>query len=183
MSGTSSGGARKAAPKRTSVLMKIAGPAVAVALLATVVVLLVFGDQLVGGGDGGAGKGDEPAAGTQVAAADVDPAKRDEVVDAASAVLNRWSQPGLDYDKWWSGLKPLLTPGGREAYAYTDPKQVPELADFTADHVVLNPSGATATVWFETSDGLFGVDMSRKGSTGAWLANRVVFPGEESMFA
>lgn len=174
-------GARKAAPTPVRLVTRIAGPAVAVALLATVIVLLVFGDQLVGSG-GDPDKERKPA-GQDVAVAEVDAAQRDEVVDAAATVLNRWSQPQLAYDAWWSEIKPLLTPGGREAYAFTDPRQVPELADLTADHVVLNPSGATATVWFATSDGLFGVDLSRKGSTGKWLANRVVFPGEESMFA
>ena len=84
-----SGGARRAAPGRTSVLMRIAGPAVAVALLATVVVLLVFGDRLVGGG--GSDQGDKPLADQEVAAAQVDAAQRDEVVDAAATVLNRWS--------------------------------------------------------------------------------------------
>jgi hypothetical protein len=175
-------GARKAAPPRSSVLLRIAGPAVAVALLATIVVLLVFGDRLVGGG-GGDGPEQDAAPGQETVAAPVDAEQRDEVVEAASALLNRWSQPDLDYDAWWKGLRPLLTPGGREAYAFTDPRKVPELADLSADHVVLNPSGATATVWFETSDGVFGVDLSRKDATGAWLANRVVFPGQESMFA
>ena len=107
----------------------------------------------------------------------------DSSTASATCAVDTWSQPELGYDAWWAGLKPLLTPGGREAYAYSDPAQVPQLDDLTADHVVLNPSGATATVWFETSDGLFGVDLSRKAATGKWLANRVVFPGEESMFA
>ena len=49
------------------------------------------------------------------------PNSADEVVEAASAVLDTWSQPALGYDEWWSGLKPLLTPGGREAYSFTDP--------------------------------------------------------------
>jgi hypothetical protein len=171
-------GARKAAPAPTSALVRVGGAAVAVALLATVAVLLVFGDRLVADGPAGAGKNDKDSAATPVEAE-----QQDEVVEAASAVLNRWSQPDLAYAEWWSGLKPLLTPGGREAYAFTDPAKVPELADLAADHVVLNPSGATATVWFETSDGLYGVDLSRKGATGRWLANRVVFPGGESMFA
>jgi hypothetical protein len=163
--------------------MKVAGPAVAVALLATLVVLLVFGDRLMGG-DGGGAAGDPAAKKDETAqVAEVDAAQRDEVVEAASAVLNRWSQPHLGYAKWWKGVRPLLTPGGREAYAFTDPAKVPELADLTPTHVVLNPSGATATVWFDTSDGEFGVDLSRKDATGKWLANRVVFPGEESMFA
>ena len=177
-----SGGTRKAAPGPAALLVRIGGPALAVALLATLVVLLVFGDQLMGG-NGKAGAPDKSKDADVAEVTQVDAAQRDEVVEAASAVLNRWSQPELGYGKWWKGIKPLLTPGGREAYAYTNPKKVPELADLTPTHVVLNPSGATATVWFDTSDGEFGVDLSRKDATGKWLANRVVFPGEESMFA
>ena len=174
-----SAGARKAAPGPAHTLVRVGGAALAVALIATVAVLLVFGDRLVGDDPADQDDKDKDTA----AAAPVEAEERDEVVDAASAVLDTWSQPELGYDAWWAGLKPLLTPGGREAYAYSDPAQVPQLDDLTADHVVLNPSGATATVWFETSDGLFGVDLSRKAATGKWLANRVVFPGEESMFA
>lgn len=177
-------GARKAPPRPVNPVVKIAGPALGVALAVTILVLLVFGDRLMsGGGSGGDADKDSAKPGTEISTTSVDPATQDEVVAAASAVLNRWSQPELTYDKWWRNLKPLLTPGGREAYAFTDPQQVPQLADMSADHVVLNPSGATATVWFETSDGVFGVDLSRKDATGKWLANRVVFPGEESMFA
>ena len=171
-------GARKAAPAPGSTMRKVGGAVVAVALLATVAILMVFGDRLVAGDPAATNDKDKESAVTPV-----ESDQRDDVVEAASAVLNRWSQPALGYDEWWSGLKPLLTPGGREAYSFTDPTQLPELADLTADHVVLNPSGATATVWFETSDGRFGVDLSRKAATGEWRANRVVFPGQESMFA
>ena len=173
-----SGGTRKAAPGTGNVVVKVGGAALAVALLATVAILMVFGDRLVSDDPKNKTDKDEQSAATPVEAE-----QRDEVVDAASAVLETWSQPTLGYDEWWAALKPLLTPGGREAYSFTDPAQVPELAELTADHVVLNPSGATATVWFETSDGRFGVDLSHKATTGTWLANRVVFPGEESMFA
>jgi hypothetical protein len=173
-----SGGARKASVGANNALMRVGGAALAVALLATVAILMVFGDRLVA--DDPAEKNDKDK---DSAATTVEADQRDEVVGAASAVLDTWSQPALGYDEWWAGIKPLLTPGGREAYSFTDPAQVPELAEMTADHVVLNPSGATATVWFETSDGRFGVDLSRKAATGTWLANRVVFPGEESMFA
>jgi hypothetical protein len=174
-----SGGARKAQVHANDTLMRVGGAALAVALLATVVVLMVFGDRIMA--DDAAGEKNDKD--KDSAATTVEADQRDEVVGAAAAVLDTWSQPALGYDEWWAGLKPLLTPGGREAYSFTDPAQVPELAEMTADHVVLNPSGATATVWFETSDGRFGVDLSRKAATGTWLANRVVFPGEESMFA
>ena len=99
-------------------------------------------------------------------------------------MLTTWSQPELGYDAWWAGLKPLLTPGRPRGLLVHRPRAgAASSPTSTADHVVLNPSGATATVWFETSDGVFGVDLSRKAATGKWLANRVVFPGEESMFA
>ena len=78
------------------------------ALLATVAILLVFGDRLVG--DDPADDGDKNAEVADIAPA-VAAAQRDEVVDAASAVLTTWSQPELGYDAWWAGLKPLLTPG------------------------------------------------------------------------
>ena len=39
-------GARKATPGPTNALMRVGGAALAVALLATVVILLVFGDRL-----------------------------------------------------------------------------------------------------------------------------------------
>ncbi|MGA8258204.1 MAG: hypothetical protein WB767_16670 [Nocardioides sp.] len=105
-----------------------------------------------------------------------------EAVDAAARVLDTWSQPTRGYRDWWLSLRPLLTPGGREAYAYTDPSQVPDLGKISAQDVTVNPAGTAATVYFTTAGGRFGVDLSRRGAPGQWLANRVVFPGGESMF-
>ena len=76
----------------------------------------------------------------------------------------------------------MLTPGGREAYAYTDPKQVPALDDLEPDKVVVSPTNTTATVYFTATEGAYGVDLSRSSVDQDWLANRVVFPGSESMF-
>ena len=106
----------------------------------------------------------------------------DEVIVAATRVLDTWSQPSRRYRDWWSALRPLLTPGGREAYAYTDPSLVPDLGNVSADDITVNPAGTAATVYFTTAGGRFGVDLSRRGAPGAWLANRVVFPDGESMF-
>ena len=111
-----------------------------------------------------------------------DAARERTAVVAASTVLETWSRRDLDYDTWWAGLRPLLTPGGRQAYAHTDPAQVPELGTLELDAVDQHPGGGTATVWFTTSGGRFGVDLSRREAGGAWLANRVIFPGQESMF-
>lgn len=105
-----------------------------------------------------------------------------EIVTAATRVLDTWSRPGRGYREWWGALSPLLTPGGREAYAYTDPSLIPDLGDIAADGVSVTPGGTTATVYFTTADGRFGVDLSRRGLAKPWLANRVVFPDGESMF-
>jgi hypothetical protein len=98
-------------------------------------------------------------------------------------VLDTWSRPGVEYTGWWRQLEPMLTPGGQQAYAYTDPAQVPDLEDIELEEVVLHSPGVTATVYFTTSEGRFGVDMSRRTKGAEWLANRVVFPDGESMFA
>jgi hypothetical protein len=60
---------------------------------------------------------------------------------------------------------------------------VPDLTEITLDDVELHDAGGTATVYFTTAQGRFGVDMSRRSSGAKWLANRVVFPDGESMFA
>ena len=109
-------------------------------------------------------------------AADPDSA---EVV-AATAVLEAWSRPGLTYPWWWDGLRPLLSPGARAAYAHTDPAQLPELGEVRP--VAERRDGTTATVWFRTDAGRFGVDLARSDDETDWRAHRILFPGQESMF-
>jgi hypothetical protein len=101
---------------------------------------------------------------------------------AAEEVMDAWSRPDADAEQWWRELEPLLTPGAREAYAFTDPRQVPELGELELDEIVPGPSPDTVTVWFSTSDGRFGVDLARRGADSAWRASRILFPGQESMF-
>ena len=81
-------------------LVKVGGPRLAVALLATVVVLLVFGDRLVGAvprTPASAGKDKDVAASPVVDEAE----QRDEVVDAAAAVLDPGRSRSSAYDAWW----------------------------------------------------------------------------------
>lgn len=171
-----SGGARRAETVARPPLQQWGGVAAVVAILALIGGLLLFGDRILGG------DADSLDPEQAAAAAKVKEETEEEVVVAATEVLTTWSRPELGYAAWWKGLKPLLTPGGRQAYAFTDPSQVPLLVDVRADKIVLNPSGATATVWFQTTIGEYGIDLSRKGATGKWRANRVVFPGQKSMF-
>ncbi len=147
-----------------------------IVLLVLIGVLLVFGDTIFGGGGGNEPGTDEPTLSEE---------KQEElqpvVTEAATKVLETWARPGAAYQGWWKQLQPMLTPGGREAYAFTNTKKLPELGeldpsgkpDFLAD-------GRHATVYFETDAGKYGVDLSRRGR--GWLANKVIFPGGESLF-
>jgi hypothetical protein len=177
MSTRPAGGARRAEPPPRSTLARVGAVVLPIAILALVATLVIFGDSIFNGSDP-----EGPDQG-QTASSPTEDATRAAVAEAAAAVLDTWSSPGAAYAGWWRKLEPMLTPGGREAYAYTDPAQVPDLEQIEVDEVELHDSGGTATVYFTTSQGRFGVDMSRRSSGAKWLANRVVFPDGESMFA
>jgi hypothetical protein len=106
----------------------------------------------------------------------------DPAADAARRVLAVWSSPDVAYQRWWRRLSPLLTPGAREAYRLTDPRRVPRLAPIEFDKLVPGPSDDTATAFFLTRGGRFGVDVTRRDDSSPWRARRVLFPGQESMF-
>lgn len=148
-------------------------------LLAVVVALVLLGRQVAGQDTSAVPPGPEESA--TVAGAETEQ-QRLEVVAAAEAVLRTWSRPDLGYREWWRALRGLMTSGGRQAYAYTDPAQVPRLGEIEATDVRMSPSGTTATVFFSSDAGRFGVDLSRDDVGSGWLANRIVFPGSESMF-
>ncbi len=160
------------------------GGGIKIDLTVVVVVVLLLGLgavlYLTRGGDGGGG--DEPAAAPEASASAQAQQARNEAVDVATGLLDAWSRPDVAYPTWWDDVRPMLTPGGREAYALTDPAQVPALDDLEPDKVVVSPTNTTATVYFTSADGAYGVDLSRSGVSERWLANRVVFPGSESMF-
>lgn len=101
------------------------------------------------------------------------------LVRSATAVLEAWSHRELAYPWWWAELRPLLSPGARAAYVGTDPERLPVLGELRP--VAQRSSGTTATVWFRTDAGRFGVDLART-SDDDWRAHRILFPGQESMF-
>lgn len=174
------GGTRRAEPDPKPIVVRIGSILLPLAILSLVATLVVFGDSIFDGGS----EPDRPDQGaTASSPVGADGETRTVVAETAATVLDTWSRPGVTYASWWRRLQPMLTPGGQEAYAYTDPAQVPRLADIALDEVVLHPSGSTATVYFSTSEGRFGVDLSRRATDADWLANRVVFPDGESMFA
>ncbi len=118
---------------------------------------------------------------TAASAAPQVPAEQGSVlVGSATAVLEAWSEQELQYGWWWAELRPLLSPGARAAYAHTDPEQLPTLGEVRP--VEQRSSATTATVWFATDAGRFGVDLARPSSDEDWRAHRILFPGQESMF-
>jgi hypothetical protein len=174
------GGARRAEPAPRSGLTRVGQVVLPVAILALVATLVVFGDSIFDGGAEPQGPDQGTTASGSIGG---DEETQSEVVEVATTVLDTWSRPGAAYAGWWRRLEPLLTPGGRQAYAATDPAQVPDLDGLDVAEVVLHKPGVTATVYFDTSEGRFGVDLSRQAADAEWLANRVVFPDGESMFA
>jgi hypothetical protein len=179
-------GARRAESAPQPLVVRLGKVVLPLAILAVVATLVVFGDSLFSGEpDSGPDQGQSAAAPLQTeddTAGESAESSESEVAEVATAVLNAWARPNAAYDGWWRRLEPLLTPGGQQAYAYTEPAQVPELQEIEVEDVVLHTPGVTATVYFTTSEGRFGVDMSRRRADATWLANRVVFPGGESMF-
>ena len=166
-------GARRAEPPPRTLVSRIGWVVLPVAILTLVAMLVVFGDSIFDGGSPDPDRGETASAGLEHTA----------VAEAALVVLDTWSTPGSDYAGWWRQLKPMLTPGGQQAYAETDPALVPDLQQVELDDVELHDPGVTATVYFTTSEGRFGLDMSRRAAGAKWLANRVIFPDGESMFA
>lgn len=172
------GGSRKAEPAPRSLLVRIGWVVLPLAIVSLVATLVLFGDSIFDG----ASSPREPDKG-ETASSEIDAETQAEVEAAATAVLDTWSRPGIDYAGWWRRLEPMLTPGGKQAYAFTDTALLPELKAIKVDEVVAYTTGVAATVYFTTSEGRFGVDMSRRAVGSPWLANRVVFPDAESMFA
>ncbi len=172
------GGARRAEVPQRTLVNRVGWVVLPVAILTLVATLVIFGDSIFDGGATGPGKGEIASSPLEVE----HEASRSDVAEVAAVVLDTWSRPGANYDGWWRQLKPMLTPGGRQAYAETDPSLLPDLQEIAVQEVELHDPGVTATVYFTTSGGRFGLDMSRRADDASWLANRVIFPDGESMF-
>ncbi len=170
-------GARRAEPPSRTLLSRVGWVVLPVAILTLVATLVIFGDSIF---DGGSNK--EPDK-SETASSGLTATDKKALTEVAEVVLDTWSTPGADYAGWWRQLKPMLTPGGQQAYAETDPTLLPDLQDIQLDDVQLHDPGVTATVYFTTSEGRFGLDLSRRAAGAKWLANRVIFPDGQSMFA
>jgi hypothetical protein len=177
----SKGGTRRAAQRRDAFLRWGNTPLVRLTAAAAIILATAAGFVIVNLGH----KSDHPAVDTRVPDKGVNleaESRQPQPVAFAGGVLNTWAERGLKYDAWWAKLSPLLTPGAREAYAFTDPKLLPTLRTIKYADMVQGPSANTLTVYFDTGGGKFGIDVSRRDASSPWRAARVVFPGTKSMF-
>lgn len=107
-----------------------------------------------------------------------DEASRVAVVDAAEAAMTAFARPDLDYDTWWAGVEPLLTPEAAEDYAYVDPANIP-VREVTGEGFIVNDASAyVATVEVPTDAGRYQLVLNRKHADAPWLVSRIT-PVEE----
>lgn len=178
-------GARRATPTSRSPLARWGGVVLALVLAGLVVTLLVAGDSIFGSEDEAPSPAAPRPSGSLAPEAEPEPAAVRQVATVAMTVLETWGRPDARYEQWWGDLAPLLTPAGRQAYEFTRPAGLPELGELTLDDVEVHGPGTTATVYVRAAgdgDRRYGVDLSRRGAGARWLAQRIVFPGTESMF-
>lgn len=131
-----------------------------------------------------AGCGSSPSpAGTTTAASSTTsspstPASTDAVT-AARTAFTAWARPNLDYATWWAQLQPLLSPAGQQAYAGTDPANIPVLkvtGPYRLDPKAPDDPETTAMVHVATDRGTFGLFLSRAGQGAPWQLLQIVFP-------
>jgi len=102
-----------------------------------------------------------------------------KVLAAAKTAFTTWDRPGLDYATWWSQLKPLLSVGGRAAYARTDPANIPALkitSGYRLDPKAPDDPDTTALVHVTTDRGRFSLFMEHDGPGKPWFLLNIGFP-------
>jgi hypothetical protein len=102
-----------------------------------------------------------------------DPASEESAIAQATAAVTAFARPDLDPEAWWDGLAPLLSPAALEAYAGTDPAEVPASAVTGAAWSGESPSSYLATVFVPTDVGEYAVLLVREGGGTPWLVERI----------
>lgn len=98
---------------------------------------------------------------------------------AAATIFAAWSQRTLDYETWWSRLKPMLSPAGQAAYAGTDPSAIPDLrvtGPYRLDPTPPDDPSTSALVHVATDRGTFGLFLVRSAPGAPWRLLQIVFP-------
>lgn len=107
-----------------------------------------------------------------------DSSARERAVAVAEQAMVAFSRPTLPYEQWWAELSPLLDPAAVEAYAYTDPSQVPASRVTGDGQVSAAPSATEITVLVPTDVGQYRVRLYRQSAADdqPWLVHSLTPP-------
>lgn len=108
-----------------------------------------------------------------------DAASARAALDVGTAAVTAFARPDLPPDRWWAQLRPLLTPAALEAYAGTDPAEVPARAVTGPAWSGESASPYLALTFVPTDAGEYAVLLVRDGGGAPWLVERItqVAPG------
>ncbi|WP_215817145.1 hypothetical protein [Pimelobacter sp. 30-1] len=92
--------------------------------------------------------------------------------------MSAWTSTELSYGAWWSRVEPLLNAQGKQAYAATDPAQVPRLKILGPLTVIASTVETSTSVEVPTDQGTFTLRLSRPSGHSPWLVSRIYFPSD-----
>ena len=96
-----------------------------------------------------------------------------DALAAARSTMTAFSQTHLSADAWMSGMYPLLSPTGAEAYVGTDPSRIP-VHQVTGTGTILDGStDVSLIVSVPTDAGDYNVTLTRASASAPWLAERI----------
>ena len=126
-------------------------------------------------GDAGASLPPPPPAATDDATSD------QAALAAGAAAVTAFARPDVSAEEWWAELQPLLSPTAVEAYAGTDPAEVPARAVIGPPWQGESDSPYLALTFVPTDVGDYAVLLVRDGGGAPWLVERITLvPAEAS---
>jgi hypothetical protein len=96
----------------------------------------------------------------------------DKEVRLADAAMRAFVAHDRGYDEWWADLTQYLGEDAREAYAYTDPANVPA-SEITGRSLLAGVQEDMLTVLVPTDIGSYSVELVREHSGGPWAIYRL----------
>lgn len=96
----------------------------------------------------------------------------DKEVELADAAMRAFVAHDRGYDEWWADVSQYLGADAKEAYAYTDPANVPA-SEVTAQSLLSNVQPQVLTVLVPTDIGSYSVELVQEESGGPWVIYRL----------
>lgn len=96
----------------------------------------------------------------------------DKEVRLADDTMRAFVARDRGYDAWWADLSQYLGDDAKEAYAYTDPANVPA-SEVTGRSLLSSVQDDMLTVLVPTDIGSYSVELVREQSDGPWVIYRL----------